>query len=390
MRSPASGPNDADPIHRGSQPIPSADDVSYFDEPFFQDGIIGEGVDDAQRAACRISHPRRTISAPTGTNPTLRWVANGTGNTAGAGNTALAGTNIDLTTVPAELYAGGFHNFNPNPGQIDVAQTVNIAANNTVPTVLAVERSVRSGHRGRIGRRRSIPTPAPVNTRVFDETVTFSRYSAIDAGHVVSARRQRGRGGDCRRHRSRSRIRAATISCYAGQHGRMKRCASSRRHRSGYKVIGRPFRDDDGAIPLHDPSGDGFSTGQTIYRLNLLVFTAAGAYRAGQFADRRITSPPTNPWKWATSIAAAVRRCNTSSPAPTFRPVAVPRTSVICCPATVAANYGPQEYFSYNTVTTGGHAMAQGTNGMAAYSVFRPSLPETFSSPGPVTHLLRR
>ena len=34
------------------------------------------------------------------------------------------------------LYAGGFHNFNPNPGQLDVAQTVNVAANNTVRTVL--------------------------------------------------------------------------------------------------------------------------------------------------------------------------------------------------------------------------------------------------------------
>src|SRR5262249_44192001 len=47
-----------------------------------------------------------------------------------------AGTNIDLTGVPANLYAGGFHNFNPVPGQLDVAQTVNIATNNAVNTIL--------------------------------------------------------------------------------------------------------------------------------------------------------------------------------------------------------------------------------------------------------------
>ena len=49
------------------------------------------------------------------------------------------------------------------------------------------------------------------------------------------------------------------------------------------------------------------------------------------------------------------------------------------------AGYGPAEYFSYNTVTTAGHAMSPSCNGCAAYSVFRPSLPETFTSPGPVT-----
>ncbi len=41
---------------------------------------------------------------------------------------ALDGTNINLAGVPTNLYQGGFHNFNPNPGQQDVAQTVNVPA----------------------------------------------------------------------------------------------------------------------------------------------------------------------------------------------------------------------------------------------------------------------
>ena len=54
-------------------------------------------------------------------------------------------------------------------------------------------------------------------------------------------------------------------------------------------------------------------------------------------------------------------------------------------PGNGASGLGPAEYFTYAGVTTGGHAMAATCNGMAAVSVFRPSLPEYFSSPGPVT-----
>ena len=100
------------------------DDVGYFDEPWYEDGIIGAGVDDVAtiKNVAYFSSASNDIGTNGYTSP-LRWVANGTGNTFAAGNTALANTNIDLTGVPAELYAGGFHNFNPKLGQTDVAQT---------------------------------------------------------------------------------------------------------------------------------------------------------------------------------------------------------------------------------------------------------------------------
>ena len=52
-------------------------------------------------------------------------------------------------------------------------------------------------------------------------------------------------------------------------------------------------------------------------------------------------------------------------------------------PANGAGGYGPAEFFTYGSPTTGGHATAATCNGMAAYSVFRPSIPEGFTSPGP-------
>ena len=110
------------------------DDVGYFDEPFFQDGIIGGGITDVYNAGVSYFASAANDIGTNGYESDTRWVANGTGLTAAAGNTALAGTNINLANVPTNLYAGGFHNFNPVAGQLDVAQTVNIAANSTVPT----------------------------------------------------------------------------------------------------------------------------------------------------------------------------------------------------------------------------------------------------------------
>ena len=46
---------------------------------------------------------------------------------------------------------------------------------------------------------------------------------------------------------------------------------------------------------------------------------------------------------------------------------------------------GPAEYFTVNTPNTKGHSMANGCNGTAAYNVFRMSIPEYYTSPGPAT-----
>src|SRR5205807_5321302 len=45
---------------------------------------------------------------------------------------------------------------------------------------------------------------------------------------------------------------------------------------------------------------------------------------------------------------------------------------------------GPAEYNNYLTPVTFGHSAAAGANSVAAYAVFRPNLPEDFTSPGPV------
>src|SRR2546423_3050010 len=88
----------------------------------FQDGIVGQGVNDVVNAGKTYASSAGNDWGTDGYASVFRPVANGTGPTA-ATNSALVGTNINLTGVDPALYAGGFHNFRSS-GQ-DVAQTIN-------------------------------------------------------------------------------------------------------------------------------------------------------------------------------------------------------------------------------------------------------------------------
>jgi hypothetical protein len=91
------------------------DDVIYPLEPFFQDGIVAQAVDDV--AAAGISH----FSSAGNRAATESYDARL--NVIPANPGALQGTNLDFTGVDPALYAGGFHDFVPGPGR-DIAQTV--------------------------------------------------------------------------------------------------------------------------------------------------------------------------------------------------------------------------------------------------------------------------
>src|SRR5437764_1405195 len=115
-----------DAIQQGVKGDVVCDDVSYLDEPMFQDGIIAQGVNDVVAAGTTYCSSAANNWSVDGYESAYRAVANGTGLTA-ATNNALKNTNINLAGVPPELYAGGFHNFNPSgdPMKQDVAQLIN-------------------------------------------------------------------------------------------------------------------------------------------------------------------------------------------------------------------------------------------------------------------------
>ena len=84
------------------------DDVTYFDEPFFSDGPAAQAVDEIVTSTSLAGRPVIYYSAA-GNDGDLSYAADFTPVTDAAGRANPPGVN--LTQVPENLTAGGFHNF---------------------------------------------------------------------------------------------------------------------------------------------------------------------------------------------------------------------------------------------------------------------------------------
>ena len=357
------------------------DDISYGGEPFFGESIIGNGIDDAAAVGVSYFSSAGNNIGINAYESALRIVPNGTGLTAAAGNTALAGTNIDLTGVPTNLYAGGFHNFNPN-GQ-DVAQLWNmpVAPNSSSPGATEMQwddpYDIRTptliqpplySNAGTISTTvqsvtfSDIPNLTQGTSYVIQETATSGNLDGIVTitapnGNVVASQ---DTGTD------------ETVTFFAPVSGH-------------YTVTVTPYLTTTGSFSLTVNA----STAQQLLStdLNLLVFRAdTGAYISSRSltTDNLATNRPVELGQVAsptgqTQVQFVIARANIPT---------APRLATrvrVSTRGNGQGGIGPDEYFTYNAVTTKGHATARGCNGTAAYSVFRPNTPETFTSPGPAT-----
>jgi hypothetical protein len=93
------------------------DDAIYFDEPMFQDGLLAQAVDYVASQGVAYFSAAGNSPGIQGYASTFRPVPFDPANP----QSALKGTNINLTGVDPGLYAGGFHNFRTDGGQ-DIAQ----------------------------------------------------------------------------------------------------------------------------------------------------------------------------------------------------------------------------------------------------------------------------
>ena len=351
------------------------DDISYGGEPFFGESIIGLGIDDAAAAGVAYFSSAGNNVGINAYESALRVIPNGTGLTAAAGNSALVGTNIDLTGVPAGLYAGGFHNFNPN-GQ-DVAALWNLPVSSTtgstemqwddpydIRTPSIIQPPLFTGSGTNSG---TFVTPSLTQgtSYVIQETATSGNFDGIVTitdpnGNVIATQ---DTGTD------------ETVTFFAPLTGQ-------------YTVAVTPYSTTTGNFTLTVNAST--ATLLLTSDFNLLVFRAdTGAYISARslttnnLATNRpvelgtIYSPTGQ-----TQVQFVIARANT--PAAGQR---LPTRVRVSTRGNGAAGIGPAEYFSYNAVTTKGHATARGCNGTAAYSVFRPNTPEPFTSPGPATIL---
>ena len=343
------------------------DDVGYSDEPFFEDGLIADAVNDV--AAFGVSY-FSSAGNDIGTydyDSDYRNVPNGPH--------ALDGTNINLTGVPTNLYQGGFHNFNPNPGEQDVAQTVNVLASGLPATnfqwddpfnqVLIFDpHPIFTAMAVYTNMPLTFMTPSLTAGQNYVITVTADEGSSFDAivtvkdpnGNIIVNNQDTGTD--------------ETINLFPPITG-------------VYSIIVTNFGGTTGAFTVNIYNGH---NPQITTDFNLLTFDLEGNYLSSSSltTNNIATNVPfefgvTAPKTGETQVQYVIARSSVpTAPIPAGHIRWIIRGNGL-------SGIGPAEYFTVNTPNTKGHAMANGCNGTAAYSVFRPSIPEYFTSPGPAT-----
>jgi hypothetical protein len=353
-------------IQQGFKADVICDDVGYGDEPFFEDGLIGNAVDEVAAAGVSYFSSAGNDIGTYDYDSDYRNVPNGPG--------ALDGTNINLTGVPTNLYQGGFHNFNPNAGAQDIAQTVNVPA--TPPAtnfqwddpynqVLNFDPNpIFTDHGNYTTMPLTFVTPSLTAGQNYVITITADAGSSFDAivtikdpnGNIIVNNQDTGTD--------------ETINLFPPVTG-------------AYSIVVTNFGGTMGPFTVNVYNG---LNPQITTDFNLLVFDLEGNYlsTSSLTTNNIATNVPfefglTKPKAGQTQVQYVIARSsvpNAPQPATHIRWI---------IRGNGASGIGPAEYFTVNTPNTKGHAMANGCNGTAAYSVFRMSIPEYFTSPGPAT-----
>jgi len=363
------------------------DDISYGGEPYFGETIIGDAIDEVTAAGVAYFSSAGNNIGINAYESELRWVANGTGNTA-ATNTALAGTNIDLTGVPAGLYAGGFHNFNPGAGQLDVAELVNYPASVASSQGFEIQWDDPYDQRD----PQIVEPPIYSNTGTITSTitsVTFDQTSTPPLPTFVQGTlyviKETATSGDL--DGIVSVIDSGGNVLINQDTGTDEVVLFHPPATGNYSIKVDRFATTTGTFSLTINTGEGVAGVTTdinllAFRVDTGAFIPAASLTTNNIANNRpvelgvIKSP-----SGQSQMQFLIARSTIPSGAE------LPTRVRWIARGNGGAGFGPAEYFSYNTTTTKGHATAKGCNGTAAYSSFRPNTPEYFTSPGPATIL---
>src|SRR5437868_3776968 len=376
-----------DAIQQGFKGDVVCDDVSYLDEPMFQDGIIAQGVNDVVAAGVTYCSSAANNWSVDGYESVYRPVPNGSGLTATT-NTALANTNINLATVPTELYAGGFHNFNPSgdPAKKDIAQTIN-SGSNALAFVFEWNDPYDSS------------APALIDPPIFTGNGDSEGGAAVDfqvtltAGnsYVITEKATPATAAD--NFDAILGVIDPNGKTIIDQDTGVDETVTFFPQITGtYTLHVHPFATPVAggvSVPTHGPFSIKVNQAQAMSTMtqdfNILYFDMNGNYipdqslTANNLINNRpieLIIPPVLP---SPQVQMVISRSNTTAPANAANFLKYVYFG------NGTRNCGPAEYTSYLMPVTFGHSAAAGANSVAAYDVFRPNIPEYFTSPGPVT-----
>jgi archaellum component FlaF (FlaF/FlaG flagellin family) len=378
-------------IQQGFKGDVVCDDVSYLDEPMFQDGIIAQGVIDVVNAGVSYCSSAANNWGTDGYDSVFRPV------TGAAATAAATAAGLHLNTVPdPSLYAGGFHNFNPNPGQIDIAQLFNESSDpqaavfqwsdpydTAVPTLVNPPLYSTSGD----------SEPAPLG----NPETTFTIPTPLTAGHAYVVTEHATPQDPSENFDAIVAIIDPNGNTILDQDTGVDETVVFFAQVSGtYKVrvhpfattppiIGQPAVSTRGhySLVVNDTVG---AVPRITQDFNLLFFDTNGNFLEAVASNNFANNRPFEIW---------VPDLSGSSDANGQVQMVIARANNTTPPSNMELKYvffgngltgmGPAEYNNYLTPVTFGHSAAAGANSVAAYSMFRPNLPEDFTSPGPVT-----
>ncbi|HEU5078685.1 MAG TPA: S8 family serine peptidase [Opitutaceae bacterium] len=342
------------------------DDVGYLTEPMFSDGLVARAVDDVTAAG--ISYFSSAGNEPA--TQAYRSTVNISGAHLGPGAT-IPGTNCILP--PADVldpsaYRGGFQNF-ATAGSDD-ALTVEIQDQTRIDlqwddpydvspvtvgellderegSVTAAKPVVSFPFNGTAGQRIVIYADAdPTNGNpIYDLIVTLTD----PAGNIIAVQD------------------ATTVPelllTFLPVSGK-------------YTISISGFEGATGDFFYQVYSASGTAAVTSDY--NILLFTTGGQFVLASTENNLATGRPLEllPLLGTGTLQVVFARANTPAPAPT-------PASVLKC---VFFDSGRvTEHYSYATPVMFGHNSTNSANAVAAYAFYPPFVPESFSSPGPVT-----
>lgn len=339
------------------------DDVIYFAEPIFQDGIIAQAADDVAAAGVSYFSSAGNTPATQTYDSRVRIVP--------AKPESWAGTNLNFALVDPALYAGGFHNFAEDKS-VDIAQTVNFAFLSIF--VLQWNEPFDPQPPTPVGEplAQGVGTLPAGGTSSFEFDGTAGSYVdiSVDADNSTTGTPHPD----------------LTITLLDPNGAEIQFVDDTTNPES--LRIQLPV---NGRYTVVVGSFQSFQFGDFQYLVqeiefpevvqsdyNVLLFTTAGQFAGALDEQNRLTNRPLEIAQlFGGTFQVVIARANV----PDKR-----NRNVADRIRYVGFNgVNPQEHFSYTGPVMYGHNSAKGAIGVAAYPFFAPFVPESFSSPGPST-----
>jgi hypothetical protein len=338
------------------------DDVIFLAEPFFQDGIIAQAVDEVAAAGVSYFSSAGNRPATQAYDSKVRIIP--------ADSSAWEGTNLDFSGVDPALYAGGFHNF-VEKGGVDIAQTIAFSSGSVVvfqwnepfdPVPPTPIRTIAEGVS-------TVPAVPGFDVFTFDGTSGQLVEIFIDADTTTTGTPN------------------PDLTFYLFDPD-LNQLAFVDTGTNPESLVTELPADGTYYVLVEGFNG---ALGDYLYRVqevevveqvlsdyNLLFFLQNGTYIGASAEQNLYTNRPLElvglP---GLTLQMVIARANL--------PDGKKRNVADRIRYVGFSGVQPQEYFSYLGPVTYGHNSAEGAMGVAAYAFYAPFVPESFTSPGPST-----